>query len=128
MDGIECGVGNIEEDRFGSVAMMHVEVVDRDAFGAGRQGLQGGDRGGAEVTKSHRVIFRRMMARRTEQAEGDVAFAAFFERRQGSADAARGVIEDAGMRRGVSIEIFRRFAHGFDVRAGVRAQKSFVRG
>jgi hypothetical protein len=54
-------------DRFSAVAMVRVEVPDRDPFAANRKSVMGGDRDRVQIAEPHRLRWSRMMAGRPHQ-------------------------------------------------------------
>ncbi len=69
MDGCKSDPWIVGDNRFRSVAMVRVEVPDRDAFDAAIERGQRRDCNVAEITKTHRAIARGMMSRRSHQTE-----------------------------------------------------------
>ena len=57
------------DDFFRAVAVVGIEIPDRDALGAVLQRVEGGDGDVIKITKPHRVIARGVMTRRPHQAE-----------------------------------------------------------
>ena len=54
---------------FGPVAMVRVEIPDRDPLRAVREGVERGDRDVAEITKTHGALAHGVVTRRPHQAE-----------------------------------------------------------
>ena len=97
--------GRSEQDRFGAVAMMNIEVEHRHPAHARRPGFQHGNGHRVQVTESHRAIGRRVMARRTQQAEGLLSLSCQAQGVEGTTHTALRVSTNVRMRRCVQVEI-----------------------
>ena len=58
------------DNRLGAVAVVGIEIPDRDALGAVLQRVERGDSDVIEITKTHRLVAGGVVSRRTHQAEG----------------------------------------------------------
>jgi hypothetical protein len=118
----------VRHDVFRAVAVMSVEIPNRDAFRPIFQGVERSYGDVAEVTKAHGAIARGVMARRSHQAEGALAAQRRPRHGHGSARCARGVLVNARDGGGVRVKIFRRIFYPLDMLRGVSAQEHFLRG
>src|SRR2546423_12915407 len=64
----------VRHDVLRAVAMMRIEVPDRDPFRAILQRIERCHRDVAEITEAHRAFPHRVMSRRAHQAEGRNSF------------------------------------------------------
>ena len=58
-----------KNDRFSAVAMVRIKVPDRDPFTTNGKSVMRSDRNRVQITKSHRLRWSRVMARRTNQSK-----------------------------------------------------------
>ena len=118
--------GTILEDVFRPVAVVHVEVEDRNTFRAGGEGFEHGDGDVVQVTKAHGAIPHRMMSRRAHEAEHGFAVARAAQRFQRRSRGRAGETGNAGMVGRVGVEVLRNVEPG-ETFGGVRAQDGGVR-
>ena len=64
VNGQEGRTGLLQENRLGPIAVMHVKIKDRDAFGPSGHCFEGGNRDVVQVTEAHRPVARRVVPRR----------------------------------------------------------------
>ena len=60
------------ENALHAIAVVRVEIEDRDALGAQSQRMARGDGGAVEKAEAHRFIGERMMPRRARRHEGGI--------------------------------------------------------
>ena len=107
VDGKKRDARPVEQDRLRAVAVMHVEIENRDALGAGGRGFERGDGDVVQVAKAHCPVAGGMMAGRPHQAENTFAPARGSQRVQRGGDGGAGVAGDIFVIRRVGIEILR---------------------
>src|SRR5438067_6684119 len=73
VDRCESNAFVVRDDRFGPVAVMCVEIPDRDALSAVLEGIERRDGDVAEITKAHRPITHGVMTRWSIQYENALA-------------------------------------------------------
>ena len=95
----------VQQNILRAVAVMHVEIKHRDAFGAGRLGGERGDGGVAQIAEAHHLIARGVMAGRTHQAENSFPGLRAFEREQRRPGGKPGERFNVRKKRGVGVEI-----------------------
>jgi len=105
VNGKKSSAGVVQENGFGAVAVMDVEIEDGDPFCAGGQGFEDGDGDGVQVAKAHADIARGVMTGRAHEAEGAFAGARRGQRGQSAANRTARVVRDAGMPGRVAIEV-----------------------
>ena len=109
MDRCKEEVLSAVENRFRAVAVVGVEVPDRDAGGPKPTlGNQGGDRDLVEVAEAHRAIVGRVMAGRAHQRKdgrGGALVEGVLRGFDGGGDRPAGVFADAGEPRGIGVEV-----------------------
>ena len=94
-----------EQDVFGAVAVVDVEVVDGNAFEALRARFQGGNRNGVEIAEAHCLIACGVMTGWSHQAETDFAGTGAVQSLQCATDGASRVIGDVRVSRRVGVEV-----------------------
>jgi hypothetical protein len=107
-------------DGFGAVAMMRVEIPNRHSPGAVIERIECGDGDVIEITKPHRPILRRVMARRPHQAKrllADQRATPHLHRRAGRAGRVR---VDVRVGRAIVIEVIAGEADGVQMGCGMR--------
>jgi hypothetical protein len=57
-------------DRFGAIAVMRVEIPDRNPPHTAFKSIKGGHRGVVEITEPHGLIVHRVVSGRPHQTEG----------------------------------------------------------
>jgi hypothetical protein len=105
MHGKEGDAGMIQEDVFGAVAVMYIEIKYGDAMGTGGGGLQRGDGDVIEVAKAHGIMAGGMMAGWAHEAENVLAGAGEAEGIERSADGSAGETGNALKEGSVGIKI-----------------------
>ena len=110
-----------DHDRFRAVAMVGIEVPDRDARCALLQGIECRDCNVIEETKAHRLVGGGVVSRRPHQAESALPAQCQSCDLAGGASCARGMLKNPRIGRRISIEIRRRGAHPCDLIRRVRA-------
>ena len=106
MNREEPRAGIVDENGLRAIAVVHVEVEHGHLLRAGRQRFKHGDGHGVEVTKAHRVIARRMVPRRPQEAEYRLSPSRCGQRLQRAADGAERMFENVRVRRRVAVEVF----------------------
>ena len=86
---------------------MHVEIKNRDAFRACREGFERGDGDIVQIAEAHRVVARRVMARRTHEAENHFAVARGLQRVERGGGGCAGERGNVVVKRRVTVEILR---------------------
>lgn len=114
-----------EENIFGAVAVMDVEVVNGDSFEALGARLKGGDCNRIKIAKAHRLSAGRVMTGWSHQAETDFAGTRRVQGLQCAADGAPGVIGDIRISGRVGIEIGRR-VNVFEMFGGMCTEQNGV--
>ena len=104
---------------------MHVEIKNRDAFGAGGDGFERSDGDIVQITKAHGPVAGGVMPGRPHQAENMFAVAGGFQRVKRGGGGGAGVTGNVFIKRRVGIELFRDLQAGEQVRA--RGRAGFVR-
>src|SRR6202011_6406508 len=69
MDRRKTGPRIVRDDRFGSVAVMRIEIPDCNAFCAVLERVECGDGDVTKITETHCAIARGVMSRRSHQTE-----------------------------------------------------------
>ena len=118
-------VGVVQEDGLGAIAVVHVEIKHRHAFGAGGQRFEGGNRDIVQVAKAHRPVARGVMPRRAHQAENRFPGPRGLQRVQRRADGGPGVIHKVRVSGSVLVEVLQPAQPG-KMFGGVRAQDGGV--
>ena len=111
------------EDGFSAVPVMRVEIPNGDTLTPTRERIQRGDGDVIEITKSHRLRPRRVMAGRTHQAKTRLALDGCARDLHRGPGSTRGVIVNSRIRGRIGIEIDSRLTHRREVCRRVCAQQ-----
>lgn len=125
VDGEEGDTWASDEDGFGSVAVMDIEVEDGDAFDSCGAGGEGGDGDGAEVAEAHGVFAYGVVAWGAEEGEALFVTEGAAEGAEGAADATAGVLGDLGVGGGIEVEVDL-FFESFEVFGAMGAEEDFI--
>ncbi len=119
MNGRKSNPRISDDDRFRAVAVVGIEVPDRDARCALLQGIERRDRNVIEETKAHRLVGGGVVSRRSHQAKSALPLQCQSCNFAGGASCARGMLKNPRIGWRISIKFRRRGAHPRDVMRGV---------
>lgn len=125
MNGKECRAFVIQQNILGAVAVVHVKIENSDAFDAGGECLQCGDRDIVQITKTHDLIAGGVVTGGTHKAQGSFTESRATHRFQGRAGGCTRVVGDARIRGRVRIKILRVIEAGQMFR-GMRAKNGGI--
>ncbi len=107
MDGEKRGAGPVEQNGFGAVAVMHVEIENGDPLCAGGGSFEHGDGDVVQVTKAHRPVAGGVMTGRSHQTENAFALARGGQRGERGGSGGAGETGDVFVKRRVGVKIHR---------------------
>src|SRR5438874_11605512 len=103
------------DDFLRAVAVMGIEIPNRDAIRSGFQRIERSDRNVVEITKAHCPVARGVMSRRSHQTERALPAERGASRFDRCSSRFSGVLADIWMRGRIKIEIVLRLCNPFDV-------------
>jgi hypothetical protein len=112
----------IRDDVFGPVAMVRIEIPDRDPLCATGERIERGDGDIAEITEPHRAIAHRVMTRRTHQAERALSLQRCARRLHRRTGGPQSMFAAAWIGRRIRIEVVQRFANSREMFRSVSTQ------
>src|SRR6266852_1556247 len=103
------------DDFLGAIAVMRIEIPNRDAVRYVFQRIERGNCDVAEIPKTHRAIAGGVMTGRTHETESAFPAQGRAGRLNGRAGGLPCVLVDVWMRRRIEVEIFRCLCNALDM-------------
>jgi hypothetical protein len=128
VDGGVKGIVMAQEDVFGSVAVVDIEIEDCHAGAGSVEGGERADGGLIVIAESHDPFFLGMVARGAHETESGPARQGVPADGEGGSDREPGVLVNAGITGGIGIEIIPGVPHPEQVVGGVGQEKDIVAG